>query len=225
MATRKVPLGEESPSRRLGEAGTTWIRYFHSQIALLILDSDGSAGLWRVAIIIISFSATLILRGTANNLKCFPPKPVRVFEIVPVCPPFSPLPRFFYFLFASLPLTEMALCQSPSLFGQSVPPPPPPASSPASTASSLHSLHGLVLGRPPFATTAAAVGPPLPQFSIKTPNLNGAFKPRPAPALPLPASLLSHSAPTLPSLALFSPFKPNGHVQGDVPAHTLKDFH
>lgn len=48
------------------------------------------------------------------------------------------------------------------------------------------SLHGLVWSRASLAATVAAVGPALPQFSIKTPNLNGAFKPRPAPVLPLP---------------------------------------
>lgn len=56
------------------------------------------------------------------------------------------------------------------------------------------------------AATAAAVGLALPQFSIKTPNLNGAFKPRPAPVLPLPP------IPPCSDSAFFLPFSLCGNL-------------
>lgn len=80
------------------------------------------------------------------------------------------------------------------------------------------SLHSLVWSRASLPATVAAVGPALPQFSIKTPNLNGAFKPRPAPMLPLPL------IPPFSDSAFFLPFlthcKFNGPVQEEVPAQT-----
>lgn len=72
---------------------------------------------------------------------------------------------------------------------------------------------------PSLAATVAAVGPALPQFSIKTPNLNGAFKPRPAPLRPLPL------IPPCSDSAFFFDFLPacecNGPLQDEILAQTL----
>lgn len=51
-----------------------------------------------------------------------------------------------------------------------------------------------------LTATVTAVGPALPQFSIKTPNLNGAFKSRPVLVLPFPP------IPPCSDLAFFLPF-------------------
>lgn len=87
-----------------------------------------------------------------------------------------PYCSLFSFLFSlGDPSTEIVVCQSGS-FG----------ALPPSLPYCICFLHGLVWSGASLAATVAAVGPALPQFSIKTPNLNGAFKPRPAPLRPLP---------------------------------------